>query len=296
MKTGNGKTAVITGATGGLGQILCRRLAEQGYALILMDRNPQKAAMLDVKLKKEFPDLSLRHEIVDLECLDSVRAVCDRLEAMPIDVLIHNAGAYAIPRHACDTGYDTVFQINFVSPYYITRRLLPLLRQRSGHVVAVGSIAHRYSRTDPNDIDFSGRPAAAKAYGNAKRYLMFSLYELFREETAVTLSVVHPGVTFTNITAHYPPWLFAIIKYPMKVIFPPPKRAVNSLVRGVAEPCGYGEWIGPWLFDVWGAPKKSRLHGVTAEERQRIGETARAIWEHIRPAGEAADPSVNGHL
>ena len=48
------------------------------------------------------------------------------------------------------------------------------------------------------DIDFSTRKQASKVYGNAKRYLMFSLYELFKNEDKASLAVTHPGISFTN--------------------------------------------------------------------------------------------------
>ncbi len=273
-----GKRVAVTGSTGGLGTALCHYLAGLGASLILLDRNPRKAAALHEELMAAYPTLELTHITVDMEDMAAVRAACDRLETLAVDVLVLNAGAYAIPRHRCDTGYGNVFQINFVSPYYMTRRLLPVLRQRRGRVVAVGSIAHNYSKTDPADVDFSTRRAASQVYGNAKRHLMFALYELFREEREATLSVVHPGVTFTGITAHYPPWLFAIIKHPMKWIFMPVKKAALSLLYGLFEGCGYHEWIGPRLFHVWGLPKKHRLRTCSVKESHHIGETAERIW------------------
>ena len=276
-----GKRVAVTGSTGGLGTALCNHLASLGASLILLDRNPQKAAALHDSLLAAHPSLELTHITVDMEDMGAVRAACDRLEELGVDILVHNAGAYAIPRHRCDTGYDNVFQINFVSPYYMTRRLLPMLQQRQGRVVAVGSIAHNYSEIDLTDVDFSTRPAASKVYGNAKRYLMFSLYELFQGQEGATLSVVHPGITFTNITAHYPPWLFTIIKHPMKWIFMPVKKASLCLLRGLVVSCGYHEWIGPSLFQVWGLPVKRRLHTCTEEESHCIGETAEEIWKEL---------------
>ena len=80
------------------------------------------------------------------------------------------------------------------------------------------------------------------------------------------MSVVHPGITFTNITAHYPKWLFCIIKHPMKILFMPPRRAALSVLRGVFEPTAYGEWIGPRLFNVWGLPNTKTLRTFTRDE------------------------------
>lgn len=277
----SGKRVAVTGSTGGIGQELCRYLAELGAELILMDRNPEKSTAFGNTLKKDFPDLQINYIRIDLEDMDSVKDACKELKTLTPDAVIHNAGAYKIPRRTCSTGFDNSFQINFVSPYYITKELLPCLREKGGHIIAVGSVAHDYSVTDPCDIDFSTRTKASLVYGNAKRYLMFALHELFRSETNAHLAVTHPGITFTNITAHYPKLIFAVIKHPMKVIFMKPKKACLSILRGMFESTSYGEWIGPSFMNVWGAPKKSTLHTVSAEESARILDIAEKIYENI---------------
>ncbi len=277
----SGRLIAVTGTTGGLGRELCRFLCELKADLILLDRNAERSAAFEAELKADFPDCHIDRITVDLEDMDSVRSAVEQLKRLPLDVFIHNAGAYSIPRHSCSTGFDNVFQINFVSPMYMIRELLPTLRQRKGQVMAVGSIAHNYSETDPEDIDFSTRTASSRVYGNAKRYLMFSLYELFKNEQDVSLSVVHPGITFTNITAHYPKVIFALIKHPMKVIFMRPKKAALCIVLGLFEPTGYHEWIGPRWFNVWGLPQKKRLKTCTLTESQRIGHTAEEILSKL---------------
>ncbi len=276
-----GKTVAVTGSTGGLGQALCRHLASLGATLWLLDRNAARSEALACTLRQQY-GVSVRCLCLDLSDMDSVRVLSETLLAAPPDVLIHNAGAYSIPRKRCSTGYDNVFQINFVSPYYIIRTLLPAMQARGGRVVVVGSIAHNYSKTDPCDVDFSTRTAASRVYGNAKRYLMFSLYSLFRDEEAVTLSVTHPGISFTGITAHYPPWLFAIIKYPMKLIFMKPPRASLSILAGVFDSTPENTWIGPRFFDVWGLPKKRTLHSVSPAEAEAIGQAAKTIYQALQ--------------
>lgn len=277
----NGKIVAVTGTTGGLGRELCRHLLSLGAELILLDRNQAKATAMQEELLTEYPDARLSRIPLDLSDMASVRAACAALEARPFDVLIHNAGAYSIPRCICDTGYDNVFQINFVSPYYMTCRLLPRLRERGGRVVAVGSIAHNYSATDETDVDFRTRKQASRVYGNAKRYLMYGLHELFKQETSASLAIAHPGITFTNITSHYPPLIFALIKYPMKVIFMRPRAASLSVVQGLFKPSDYRTWIGPRLFDIWGKPNVKRLETATDEEMERIDRAARSIYAKL---------------
>ncbi len=277
-----GKTVAVTGTTGGLGRELCLMLAALGASLILVDRNKEKSERFKSELKLRFPEISVDTVNAELEDIASVSAACKELKKRSVDIFIHNAGAYSIPRHKTSVGFDNLFTINFVSPYYIIKELLPDLSKRGGRVIAVGSIAHSYSKSDPCDIDFSSRKKASLVYGNAKRYLMFSLFELFKDEKNVSLSIVHPGITFTNITAHYPKVIFALIKHPMKVIFMKPKKASLSIVKGLFEKTEYFEWIGPSLLNVWGCPKKKRLKTVSREESAEIFERAEKIYSSVK--------------
>lgn len=261
-----GKRVAVCGATGGIGEELCRHLARLGAELWLCCRSERKTQALIDTLRADYPDLVAHFVPLDLEDAASVNAAAEILTQTLPHVLIHNAGAYAIPRHTTAQGVDNVFQINCLSPYVLTERLLAPMATVGGRVIAVGSIAHNYSKIDGADVDFATHKAASKVYGNAKRHLMLALYERFEGVKGVALSVVHPGIAFTNITAHYPKWLFCIIKHPMKVIFMPPRRAALSVLRGVFEPTAYGEWIGPWLFDVWGLPRKKTLRTFTRDE------------------------------
>lgn len=275
-----GKTVVLTGSTGGIGNELCRYMCFLGADLILIDRNRQKAEVLKECLLALFPDAKITLLTADLEEIESVKKATEELKGLSPDVFIHNAGAYSIPRKICNTGFDNVFQINFVSPYYIIRELLPILNQRNGKVTVVGSIAHRYSKTDPDDIDFKRRKKASLVYGNAKRYLMFSLYSLKKDYANTSFSVVHPGITFTGITAHYPKLIFALIKHPMKMIFMKPCTAALSILKGLFNSTDDGFWIGPWLFDIWGKPKMKKLK-TDPQEKQRITKTAEEIYKHL---------------
>ncbi len=173
------------------------------------------------------------------------------------------------------------FQINFVSPYYMTKELLPQLRQRSGKVVAVGSIAHNYSKTDPEDIDFSTRSACSLVYGNSKRYLMFALMGLLRS-SGVKFAIGHPGITVTNITAHYPKLIYAVIRHPMKVIFMKPATAARSIIRAIFEEVPDLHWVGPRFFNVWGSPSVQKLKTCSESERIRICAAAEKCYLGIK--------------
>ena len=274
-----GKTVAITGATGGLGGALTEHLATLGADLILLDRNQKKSEALENKLLTAHPTVKIVRIPVDMEDFDSVKAATNALLSQKPDYLILNAGAYHIPRHKTAIGYDNVFQINCIAPYYMARKLKDTIKERGGRIVAVGSIAHNYSKTDPEDVDFSRREKPSLVYGNAKRHLMYALADLFKGED--TLAITHPGITFTNITAHYPKVIFAIIKHPMKVIFQSTKKASLSILDGIFNPTPHRTWTGPRLFDVWGIPKTRRLKTATDTEAAAIAERMEKLYQSL---------------
>ena len=272
-----GKKVAISGSTGGIGRELCFYLAAMGASLILLDRNKARSQALGDEIRARFSDTHIKYLTADLEDINAVKAAADALITEDIDYLLLNAGAYSIPRHKCSTGYDNVFMINFVSPYYLSRRLLPTVSKNGGKIVAVGSIAHNYSHIDGEDIDFSTRNKASLVYGNAKRHLMFSLFAL----DSPHIAVAHPGITQTNITAHYPKLIYAIIKYPMRVIFMRPRKACLSILCGMLCECESGEWIGPRVFDVWGLPRKKILSTCPPDEAATIADRAERIYSEL---------------
>ncbi len=276
MKNLLGKTVAVTGATGGIGLPLCKELLSLGARLILVDRNKNKSLGLKDTLLKQFHNAEISHVTADLADINSVKRATEELLKLDIDFFIHNAGAYSIPRFITENGFDNVYHINFVAPYYMIKKLLPKIKDNGGKAVVTGSIAHRYNKTDISDFDFRNSKKASHVYGNAKRFLMFSLYKLFENEQEL-LSVVHPGITFTGITNHYPKLIFALIKYPMKVIFMKPKKACLSTVEGLFTHTPYSCWIGPRFFDIWGKPKLSKIK-TDKDEVNKIFNKAEEIY------------------
>ena len=271
-----GKTVAISGSTGGIGKELCKFFCSLSADLILIDRNKARSDALKESLLEEFPNISLKAYYVDLENISAVRELAKALQNETIDYLVLNAGAYKIPRRKGENGFENAFNINFVSPYILADALLPQIKARGGKLIAVGSIAHNYSKIDVNDVDFATRKAPSKIYGNAKRFLMYSLWS--REEYRDTVNIAHPGIAVTNITSHYPKVIYAIIKYPMKIIFMSPKKASLSILYALFTETKKNEWIGPRVFDVWGLPRKKTLKTCSQEEAEKISELSKEIY------------------
>ncbi len=277
-----GKTVAVTGTTGGLGREICKAVVSLGADIVLIDRDARKSSVLQRELAKVRIGAAMHRVELDLSHPEQIKSAAKKIAAYSPDYLILNAGVYHVPRYKCTGNIDNVFMINFLSHYLLVRVLLPDLRKANAKVVAVGSIAHNYSRTNENDIDFSGRASSALVYGNSKRYLMFALSELLKNEPRVSFTIAHPGITFTGITDHYPPAVFAVIKHPMKIIFPPPRVAARNIVYGMFDSTEKNEWIGPRYFNIWGRPEKHRLTTCREDERQMIFKNAELLADRVK--------------
>ncbi len=276
-----GKRVAVTGATGGLGMALCAYLADLEADLLLFARNRDKADSLVNALRKEKPALRIEVCLCDFEKKSDTIKALERLEVYRPDYLVLASGIYAVPRHhVC--GVDNVFTVNCLSPYFLVHRLANQFKETGCHVVVVGSIAYRYKKSDPADFDFSGYRQSYLCYGNSKRTLMASLTRFGESHLPGQITVVHPGISFTGITAHYPKWLFALIKHPMKWIFMEPHKAALCLLAGLFTDCKPWQWIGPIFLDIWGMPKIKRFKGISSDEADALSKTMERVvaqWE-----------------
>jgi NAD(P)-dependent dehydrogenase (short-subunit alcohol dehydrogenase family) len=158
---------------------------------------------------------------------------------------------------------------------------MPHLHARGARVVAVGSIAHNYSKIDPRDVDFSTYAAASKVYGNAKRHLMFAHYEWAAVCEGLTLSVVHPGISPTTLFRHFPRWLQKCIHHPMKWLFMSPQKAARAVAAGCETPTPYHTWIGPRVCGIWGKPRLRKLSRRFYAESRTVGDYADTLFAKL---------------
>ena len=274
------KTIILTGSTGGLGQEIANFLGMLNANIILADRDFEKSSKLKENLLKKY-NISVKQIKLDLQNLDSVTNFITEVKKQNIDAIIHNAGVYNLPTND-EQNYYTINKVNYLMPYYITKSLLPELKKSSlARVVVVGSIAYEYAKFNPCDPEYLMCKKPNKIYGNSKRCLIYSMFELFKNEKSVKLSIVQPGVTPTNITRHFPKFVRGIIKLPMKMVFNSPKKSSLCVIKGLFEDLNYNEWIGPKYFGVWGEPKKSSLKQISNEEILQIFQDAEENYNLI---------------
>ena len=161
----DGKTVCITGSTGGLGTMVANELAYLGANLILANRNKKKSEKQKEELLRLYPTIEIKILSVDMFDMYSVKLFVCKLKQIHFDILILNAGIYNVKRKTSNAGFDNVFQVNFVSPYYIAKQLLPTMRKnKNAKVVAVGSIAHNFTKLNPEDIQMKKSAKCSKIY------------------------------------------------------------------------------------------------------------------------------------
>lgn len=198
-----GRTALVTGASDGVGVEIARGLAAAGADLVLPVRNRVKAERALERIRESAPDA--RADLVDLDLarLDSVRALAAAVlaERTPLDLVVLNAGIVLLgdrERHMSADGFELHFQTNFLGHFALTTALLPPLQERGARVVVQLSLAAGVSRLVWDDLQSEHRYAPLRAYGSSKVALGLFGYELARRSAAVgggiTVHLSHPGV------------------------------------------------------------------------------------------------------
>ena len=184
------KTALITGASAGLGAEFARQLAAQGYHLILTARRKERLEALAAQLSQQY---GVRAEVLaaDLADPDGVQAVVDTIRAVPdLELLVNNAG-FGLRDYFSAGGLQKhldMIQVHVLAVMHLTHAALPGMRQRGrGGVINVSSMA-------------AFIPARNTTYSATKAYLVNFSQALQNElkGSGVRIQALCPGFTHTE--------------------------------------------------------------------------------------------------
>ena len=199
------KLAVITGADGGMGTEITRAVARAGYRVIMACYDPEKAEVKRRMLAEETGNADLEVRAINLASLASVAAFADRLlqEGEPLALLMNNAGTMETGRHITEDGLERTVSVNYVGPYLLTRKLLPVMGEGS-RVVNMVSCTYAIGRLDFPDFFLQGKKGAfwrIPIYSNTKLALTLFTIELARrvKERGIVVNAADPGIVSTNI-------------------------------------------------------------------------------------------------
>ncbi len=194
----DGRTAIVTGATSGLGRTAAELLAQQGAAVCIVGRDPDRTVRARAELAAA-TGATIEADIADLSLLAEARGFAERFAATHdrLDILVHNAGALTHEYRVTGEGYETTFATQVLAPFLLTSALLPLLEAAAPSRVVVVASGGMY--TEPLDVaalepgpgDYDG----VKAYARCKRAQVVLAGEWARHlvGTGVTVNAMHPG-------------------------------------------------------------------------------------------------------
>eukprot|EP01101_Sappina_pedata_P006494 TRINITY_DN3223_c0_g1_i1.p1 TRINITY_DN3223_c0_g1~~TRINITY_DN3223_c0_g1_i1.p1 ORF type:complete len:346 (+),score=93.72 TRINITY_DN3223_c0_g1_i1:99-1040(+) len=193
-----GKTAIVTGASSGIGVETTRVLALRGAHVIMAVRNVAKGEAVAADIRKSVPNAKIEVEEMDLSNFDSVRNFAARILARktPINLLINNAGIMPVELKLVE-GYESHLTTCHLGHFLLTTLLLPaILSGAPARIVNVSSAFHIAADVDLDDVNFEKTPYDRFiAYGRAKSANIHFTKELNRRYSSqgVESFCLHPG-------------------------------------------------------------------------------------------------------
>lgn len=199
-----GKTAVATGTTSGLGRWVALGLAQAGYRLILIARSEGRATDLKAWIAAQVPTARIDVRLADLSSLSETRAIAAAIlrDHPKLDLLVNNAGVFCHRREVTAEGHERTLATNLLSPLALTEALLPALQAAgTARVVMVGSSSSDRARIDPDNLELTRGWSMTRAYPQSKLALLMTSQTLARrlEGSGITVNVVHPGLVKTDL-------------------------------------------------------------------------------------------------
>jgi NAD(P)-dependent dehydrogenase (short-subunit alcohol dehydrogenase family) len=229
-----GRTVVVTGANSGIGKAMAVELARRGARVALVCRNRERGMAAQSEVDAAATEDASELHIADLSAMDDVRRVADELGDRfdRIDVLANNAGLYLPKRHVTPDGFETMYAVNHLAPFLLTRMLAePLAAAGQARVVTTSSGAHRFAQLDLDDLQCERSFLGMRQYGNTKLMNILFTRELARRwaDRGVRANCFHPGTVATGFAQDEPGLLGFLVKIGTPFLRTPEKGAATGI-------------------------------------------------------------------
>jgi NAD(P)-dependent dehydrogenase (short-subunit alcohol dehydrogenase family) len=204
MAKSNGKTALVTGSTDGVGRVVAERLAAGGWRVFVHGRDRGRGESLVANIKADGGDAEFLP--ADLSAMAEVRRLADAVrQATPrLQLLINNAGLGSgvsrTVRQTSADGHELLFAVNYLAGFLLTHLLLPLLRNSApARIVNVASLGQQ--AIDFGDVMLAHGYSGSRAYCQSKLAQILFTIDLADElaGSGVSVNALHPA-TYMNTT------------------------------------------------------------------------------------------------
>jgi 3-hydroxy acid dehydrogenase / malonic semialdehyde reductase len=183
-----GKTALVTGASAGIGKACAILLAEQGATVILVARRLTKLESVRQEIESLIPTADIHIEQCDISDVSSIKELAERLKSRQVDILVNNAGLALGTETGDKVSVDdikTMFGTNIIGLMAMVSAFSPQMRARnSGEIVNIGSVAG--SDHYAGGAIYCATKAAVEAYSNSLRMDLI--------DTNIRVIAINPGM------------------------------------------------------------------------------------------------------
>ena len=267
------KVAIITGADGGMGREITRAVAAAGYYVIMVCRDIVPAIPVKQEIEKDIPYAELEIMEADLASLTSVSALADKLHArgLPVTLLMNNAGTMCTCFRQTEDELETTVGVNYVAPYLLTRKLLPLMSEGS-RIVNMVSCTYAIGKIE-KEFFSKGRKGSfhrIPIYSNTKLALTLFTLELAErlKDKGITVNAADPGIVSTNIiTMHQ--WFDPLTDIFFRPFIRTPRQGADTAIKLLISKDVAGETGG-----VYAGGKRKKLAERIINHPQR-----KSLWE-----------------
>ncbi|CAI0447525.1 unnamed protein product [Linum tenue] len=285
-------TAIITGATSGIGEETATVLAKSGVRVVIAARDVNKAARLKQSILHLSPDAQIVVLELDLSSFASVASFCRRFLSLglPLHILINNAGIFSHGLEFSEDKIEMTFATNYLGHFLLTELLLEKMEETAresgmhGRIINLSSAIHSWVKRDSsssfqnmlNPTNSSSSYNGTRAYAQTKLAAILHAKELSRQLKArnakVTVNAVHPGIIKTGIIRDHKGLITDSVYFIAS-------KLLKSVSQGAATTCYVA--LSPQIEGV-GGKYFADCNESNCSALGNDGGEALQLWEHTR--------------
>jgi retinol dehydrogenase 12 len=227
---------IITGANRGIGREIALALAKEGRHVILACRDSERAEDAVRSIREASGNQEVEASRLDLASFESVEAFVRDIAAKGIEIgtLINNAGVLCDSFLRTEDGFERTIQINYLSMFLLTLRLLPFMPRGRGQIINTSSVMYRLGNVD-RDI-FGGREKTYnrfRVYADSKLASLLFCLELAERLSPEGISVnsADPGIVNTNIITMHNRVVDPLANFFFRPLIKSPKEGAQASIR-----------------------------------------------------------------